>query len=182
MSKASTTRDRRSGMTPTAYDPGAVIRLGMFEGFRFLVVNFDNGTATISAAFMTRKAANKRAADLTERAQSYITGDSKPAIKVLPIDEAWDSLRHNMHSSWTVWLINHLMWYANIYGGEVDMGRVIGRSLAREHRTIQQSFMRMIRIAMEEYVKAEPGQDLRNEGALDWAHKVLELPHNMPLI
>ncbi len=68
----------------------------------------------------------------------------------------------------------------NVMGAEEDVAEMIANVLSGSHRTLQQSFMRSLNIAMQDY--ANTGTDLRNEAAVDYAKKIVALEHYFPFV
>ena len=64
---------------------------------------------------------------------------------------------------------------------EEGLGKELAKVLLNEHRTIQQTAMRVIRSMIENYAK-DKYEDLRNEGAKRWARGVANVAVWMPLI
>ena len=54
-------------------------------------------------------------------------------------------------------------------------------ALLDEHRTLQQSFFRVLHNVMKQYA-ATKYYDLRNEASIEYAKRVSELDHHFPLI
>lgn len=54
-------------------------------------------------------------------------------------------------------------------------------ALLDEHRTLQQSFFRVLHNVLEQYADTKY-YDLRNEASVEYAKKVRELDHYFPLI
>jgi hypothetical protein len=68
----------------------------------------------------------------------------------------------------------------NILGGEEEMAEGMYEALANSHRTLQQTFFRVLTMAMKDY--AEVGTDLRNAAAINYAKKMNEIDFHFPLI
>lgn len=67
--------------------------------------------------------------------------------------------------------------YANYYGGGNAAIRALMERMRGEHRTIQQSFMSIIKTFVEWYAaKPDIEFDLRNRAARDWARLVSSIP------
>jgi len=76
--------------------------------------------------------------------------------------------------------MEELIRISNYSGSEEDMAQAISEVLQGSHRTLQQSFMRAFVMAMTDYANART--DLRNESAVDFAKRVVQLEHHFPLI
>jgi len=55
------------------------------------------------------------------------------------------------------------------------------KALQKEHRTIQQTFMKTNALMIKKYSEF-PYSDMRNEGAVQWSKQVAEINVNMPFI
>lgn len=60
-------------------------------------------------------------------------------------------------------------------GSERDLADAIVGALSRSHRTLQQSFMGAIKLAIHGYAAQEDMTDLRNEEARRWSREVARL-------
>lgn len=63
-------------------------------------------------------------------------------------------------------------------GSERELADAIVEALRRSHRTLQQSFMGAVRLAITDYAKAGHDFDLRNAEAVKWAGQVAALPNS----
>ena len=61
------------------------------------------------------------------------------------------------------------------------LAKVFSEHIETEHRTLVQSFFRMISDIIDDYAKHEHF-DARNEGSFEWAKKVAKIHCYMPLI
>lgn len=64
---------------------------------------------------------------------------------------------------------------------EDKIAELMVQTLQKEHRTIQQTFMKTNALMIKKYSEF-PYSDMRNEGSVNWAKKVAEIDINMPLI
>lgn len=69
----------------------------------------------------------------------------------------------------------------NLSGNDRILAKEIIEWIETEHRTLIQSFFRMVRKVIKGYAKHEHS-DARNEGSLEWAKKVAKIDGFMPLI
>ena len=69
----------------------------------------------------------------------------------------------------------------NISGNDRILAEEFAKYIETEHRTLVQSFFRMIQKIIKDYSKHKYW-DFRNVGSLEWAKKVAELEYYMPLI
>ena len=68
----------------------------------------------------------------------------------------------------------------NYMGGEKERAEILAKVLQSEHRTIQQSFMRVFKMAMVEY--SESNTDGRNESAVALAKEIANSNEYLPFI
>jgi hypothetical protein len=64
-------------------------------------------------------------------------------------------------------------------GRPEDLAQAIVMALTTSHRTLQQSFLGAVRIALHKYGNLDPNMntDLRNEDAHTWAKEVAKMPN-----
>lgn len=76
--------------------------------------------------------------------------------------------------------VQELFRLINFYGNDRELVNVIVAHLRNEHRTLQQTFWRVIRQVAEQYQDFHT--DLRNESAVKFAKAIAEISEHMPLI
>ena len=69
---------------------------------------------------------------------------------------------------------------SNVMGSDVDVSKAISNVLSREHRTLQQAFMRSFVNAMDTY--KDSGSDLRNEGSIQLATEIANTKIGLPYV
>ena len=69
----------------------------------------------------------------------------------------------------------------NFSGNGKELAEHFIENLYKQHRTLQQSFFRVIAMIIEGFAK-EKNFDARNKGSLEWANKVSKVDWYMPLI
>ena len=70
-------------------------------------------------------------------------------------------------------VVKELTDLVNIMGNEEDLAKVFVSQLNKTHPTLQQNLFRVFASVIKEHA-ARPYTDLRNEGSVEWAKKVVE--------
>ena len=78
-------------------------------------------------------------------------------------------------------LVNEFFDKINVMGGEKEMANDILEVINHSHRTLVQTFFRIMKIVISEYAKTQ-FFDPRNEGSVKWAKKVSEVDESLPFI
>jgi len=76
--------------------------------------------------------------------------------------------------------MDNLIREMNVMGGEEDMVQGMTDSLQGQHRTLQQTFMRVFASSMKEYENT--GTDLRNAAAVNYAKEINKIDFHFPYI
>lgn len=77
-------------------------------------------------------------------------------------------------------IINDLMDQQNIMNPKVKLSEVLNEVVSKQHRTIQQSFVKNIHDFLVSY--SDNSSDLRNEASINFAKSVKKLDCNFPFI
>ncbi len=76
-----------------------------------------------------------------------------------------------------------IMRLVNIMGNEEDLGKILGDTVAGDHRTLQQSFWRTFQIAASRYADLMDGHtDLRNEASVEFTKNIRDKSFYLPYI
>lgn len=78
-------------------------------------------------------------------------------------------------------IVSDIFQAVNYSGNSERLGKAFVEHIETEHRTLIQSFFRMIADVIDEYGNHKQS-DERNKGSLEWAKKVSEIDYYMPLI
>ena len=79
-------------------------------------------------------------------------------------------------------VISDLLRLVNYMGNDRKLAEQIVITLGRTHRTIEQSFFRMILEVCKGRAKAEYGEDLRNEGSVKLCKDISALDAYLPFV
>lgn len=78
-------------------------------------------------------------------------------------------------------IVDDIFQAVNYSSNERRLAKIFTEHIKTEHRTLIQSFFRMISRVIENYAEHEYF-DARNEGSLKWAKKVADIDYFMPHI
>lgn len=170
--------------SPVPFLPSEVISLSMRHGYTALVlVQYPGEKASIVAGYTSlAKAAKAHEWWLQHIAKILPSSRPFPIITSGYTFDLWCQLRQGNREEWLCWLSNAVFTTINTMGVERPFSDILSGKLAREHRTIQQAFLRTIQMTITRYLACEPGTDLRNEAAVEWAKAVAAIPVAMPHI
>jgi hypothetical protein len=63
-----------------------------------------------------------------------------------------------------------------------EAAKVAASKFIREHRTLQQSMVRLMAAFIKAVAEANPGSDMRNESAIKWVKEVAEKDSYFPFV
>lgn len=78
--------------------------------------------------------------------------------------------------------VEELFQLVNFMGNEEELAKLLAEKLPQQHRTLQQNFLRLMKMVIEGYAKNNHGSDLRNEGGLKWAEQVSKIEGYLPFV
>jgi hypothetical protein len=168
--------------TPQDFTPGYILNVA-FNGYSYLLLAKRAASITIVGVYHTAKLAEAARARTVVRYNKIIpTKEEFPVVEVISTRDAWRMIALGRDPQWLEWLVDGFLSTINTYGVEGPLSRTFALKLAREHRTIQQSTLRTLQMTLVQYLALDPGTDLRNHAAVEWAREVVAIPAAMPMI